>query len=407
MLTHRHWRVVQQQKQFRWRVDIYWIVLLCSLTVLLTACSKFHPAQSGSQTPTTIPTLLHTVLVTPTVTLPTITLQVIGCPSGLSLNWDSLVGTKANVNKVEKVLCGNLEGNGALQAVVNVRYYSPDAKSDCYVYDNITGTPVQRFSALGLLHGDAQISTVGTLMTAEVGAGDSVKSVQDIFKEYQWNPSNATFVQLLFPGMYPNTNHYQAEQDQAQLNAEIAAGDKHDAWKATFYGVVDNLAKHIFYWTNFSTSTVRYSLSTGTYIAAVTNLEPSGGGFIASMFHLDGVTSNIYEVAQVTSLDGSALLNNPTAGLQVSNPVNASGSSFATGTTLGHIVIYNDLYNKVGDSGAISSSISSGQVNFTKSVTYQLNAKGLQEGMVAFYATNQNSILQSKQVVMVKVFLSA
>ncbi len=407
MQTHRYWRVVQQQMQFCRRVDIGGIVLLCSLIVLLTACSTFHPAQSGSQISTTTPTSsVPTGSATPTATLPTITLQVIGCPSGLSLNWDSLVGTKANINKVEKVICGNLEGNGTLQAVVNVRSYSPDAKSDCYVYDNITGTPVRRFSSLGLLHGDVQISTVGTIMTAEIGAGDSVKSVHDIFKEYQWNPSNATFVQILFPGMYPDTNHYQAEQAQAQLNAELVAGDKHDAWKATFYGVVNNLAKHIFYWTNFSASTVRYSLSTGTYIAAVTNLGPGGGGFIANMFHLDGVTSNIYEVAQVTSLDGSAMLNTPTTGIQVSNPVNASGSSFATGTTLGHIVIYNDLYNKVGDSGAIPSS-SSGQASFTKSITYQLNEKGLQEGIVAFYATNQNSILQSNQVVMVKVFLSA
>ena len=72
--------------------------------------------------------------------LPTITLQVVGCPA-LSINWDSLIGTHTNVNKVQKVTCGSLEGNGLLQALVNVRYYTPGAKLDFYVYDNLSGTP--------------------------------------------------------------------------------------------------------------------------------------------------------------------------------------------------------------------------------------------------------------------------
>ena len=99
---------------------------------------------------------------------PTITLQVVGCPT-LSINWDSLIGTHSNVNKVQKVTCSNLEGGGSLQALVNVRYYTPDAKLDVYVYDNLSGTPAQRFKVQGLVDGDAQISPTGTITTAEIG----------------------------------------------------------------------------------------------------------------------------------------------------------------------------------------------------------------------------------------------
>ena len=71
-------------------------------------------------------------------------------------------------------------------------------------------------------------------------------------------------------------------------------------------------------------------------------------------------------------------------------------------------MIYDDTYTIVGNSGAISSSQAPGTyVNFTQSVSYHLNAPGLQEGVVAFLGTNQNNASLSNQVAMVKVFFSA
>ena len=77
-----------------------------------------------------------------------------------------MVGTKAGVNKVQKVTCGTFE-NGVLAALVNVRYYSSDDKMDFYVYDNLSGTPTKRFEVQGLIGGDAQISPTNTIITAE------------------------------------------------------------------------------------------------------------------------------------------------------------------------------------------------------------------------------------------------
>lgn len=256
-----------------------------------------------------------------------------------------------------------------------------------------------------LLDGDAQISPVGSIITSEIGSGDSLKGNPDVFKEYQWR--NGTFVQILFPGIFPDMTHYQAEEDQAKLNAELATGKKTDAWKATYFGPAQHLAKDIFHWTNISTASVTFSNHDGVYIVAITNLGPGGGGFIARMYHLDYSITNIYEITEVTSIDGSTSITAPSAAAEVSSPITISGTTLASGVVLGKIVIYNDIYISDGDSGDIHSPTSGGYVNFTRPVTYQLNAPGMQEGTIVFYGTNQNNTNVSNQAIMIKVFLKA
>ena len=380
-------------------------LLCCCLIIVASSCAKVPSKKGPAQAFTPVATSNAIASPTPTPKPPTITLQVIGCPSGLSLNWDNLVGTQVNLNKVQKVMCGSLEGSGSFEALVNVRYYTPDAKLDYYVYDNLNGTPSRTFSMQGLLDGDAQISPSGTIMTAEIGPQDTIKTKPDVFKEYQWNGS--AFGQAMFPGMYPDMTYYQAEQNQAQLNTELAAGNKQNAWRTVFLGVPDHLAKLIFHWTNIDTHTVRFQSSTGTYIVAVYNLGPGGGGFIATMFHLDNSEANTFEIMHLTSIDGSVLLSTPTTGVQLGNPLTISGSTYANGTVLGKAVIYNDTFIDIGDSGDIRSPASAGYVNFTKSINYHLNSSGVQEAAVAFYWTNQNNSNFTNQVVIVKVLLTS
>jgi hypothetical protein len=382
-------------------------VILCGLLFLLSGCAKV-PARSGSvqDVSTQLPRVQTSVVSpTPTPKPVVITLQVTGCPPGLTLNWDMLVGTKASVNKVQTVSCGSLEGSGSLDALIGVRYYTADARLDSYVYGDLFATPHRLFAMGGLLNGDVQISPAGTIMTAESGSGDPVLGQRDVFKEYSW--SGTAFQQILFPGIYPDMTYYQAELDQSRLNAELAAGDKRDAWKATFSGVANQLAKQIFHWTSTRFSTIQFSNHNGSYIGSVTNLGPGGGGFVASMFHLDNNASNIFVIKQVSSLDGGTALTSPTMGLQLNSPTSISGSALAAGGVLGRVVIYSDTFIAFGDSGDIPSPGSGGYVNFSRSVTYRLNSAGTQEGLVAFYATTQNDAFLSNQVVMVKVFLAA
>ena len=380
---------------------------LCGLVFLLSGCAKV-PARSGTvQDVSTQMPVVQTPVFSPTPTPKpvVITLQVTGCPPGIALNWDMLVGTKAGVNKVQTVSCGSLEGSGSLDALIGVRYYTPGARLDSYVYDNLFAPPHRIFVMQDLLNGDAQISPAGTIMTAESGSGDPVLGSRDVFKEYRWD--GATFQQILFPGIYPDMTYYQAEQDQSRLNAELAVGNKRDAWKATFSGVANELAKQIFHWTSTHFSTIQFSNHSGSYVASVTNLGQGGGGFVASMFHLDNNASNVFIIKQVSSLDGGTALTSPAAGVQLISPISITGSALAAGGVLGRVVVYSDTFIAFGDSGDIPNPGSGGYVNFSKSVSYRLNSAGTQEGLVAFYATTQNNAFLSNQVVMVKVFLTA
>lgn len=381
------------------------LLLLSGLLLFLTACSSIFtaPSQSGASTPAshTVPT--QAAAGTPTPKVPTITQQVIGCPT-LSVNWDTLVGTKANVNKVQKVTCGSLEGAGSVVAVVGARSYTPDAKLDVYVYDDLTGTPTQRFKLIGLLDGDAQISPTGTLLTAEMGAnGDT--SLQNIFKEYQWN--GTSYAQMLFPFLYPDVTHYQAELDQAHYNAETAAGRNTEQWKTSGAVEAQHLAQHVFFWTNVSTTVLKFSQAQDLVQVQATNLGTGGGGFIATFHHLDGNVNNIVEVASLVGSDGYTAITNPTSGAQLTSPVSIAGTALATGKILGAVVLYDDTFTKVGASDDITSPLSSGLASYTGSVVYALSTHGVQEGVIAFYGTTQNNTSLRSQVTMVKVFLSA
>jgi hypothetical protein len=393
-------------------------LLLCNLVILLTACTSILSSPSQGSGSSSTNTTDSPPMVTPTPTSavsPTAanvspaTMLLVGCPPSLALNWNSVVGTHTNVNKVEKVICGTLEGAG-MQAVVNVRYYSPNAKLDVYVYDNITATPTRRFSLQGLLNGDAFISSVGTLVTAEVSPNDVIQGGQDLFKEYKWN--GTTFGQVIFPAMYPDMTRYQAEQDQNRVNAELAALPQgapktqiRDAWKLSPGGVVGHLAQTIFHWQHYTVTLPQGAAKLSILPITVTNL--AGGGFTATVHHLNEVPTNIFEVWQVTSSDGNSSITSPTAYAQLSSPASISGSALASGNVIGQVVVYNDVFINVGTSDPIRSAVSGSIVQFTNTVKYQPDASGLEEGTIAFYATKQNNVAISNEVVMVKVFLRA
>ncbi len=404
-------RKAQQEQPLRYYRRLT-LALICSLTILLSACSLFPaPSQTGAGVDFTTPTVSSTSTVSATPSFkpsPITLLPPVNCPS-LSINWDSLIGTKANVNKAQKVICGNLEGNGALTALVLVRYYTPDATMDFYVYDNLGGTPVQRFVVRGLAQGDAQISPTNTIITAQNADHDPLGA--NLFKEYQWN--GAGFGQIEFPGLFPDMTHYQAEQVQASVNAQLAQATAtptapHDVWQNSAFPVVGRLAQELFRWpaSQETNSVVTYNSGLGQYVIQATNLGPGGGGFVATLFRLDNVPTNIFEVKQISSIDGTLLLASPAANAQVTSPVKLSGSYQSSGTILGRVVLYNDTYLIMSDTGPIHGSASTGNATFAPSISYHLNASGTQEGLVAFYTTNQNNIALTNQMVMVKVFFS-
>jgi hypothetical protein len=388
--------------------------LLCSIVLLLLSSCSLFPAPAKSGTPTTdagsgdSPTSIVSPTTTPTG--PAINFSISGCPTSLpAIKWDSLAGTKPGVNKVQHVSCGTFE-NGALAALVLIRYYSPDSKMDFAVYDNLFGTPARRFSVQGLIGGDARISPTNTIMTAENPNNDSLGP--NVFKEYQWNGS--AYTQILFPGMFPDATHYQAEQSQALVNTQLAQATatpnaNPNIWQTSAFGVLNRLASNIFHWTSVSSKTLIFNPPSGTYTFQTFNNGPGGGGFSSTLMRLDNVATNIFEIKQITSIDGTLLLSSPAYGITqpLTSPVKVSGSYNSTGTILGRAALYDDTYVLLGDTGATHGSASTGLVAFAPTVSYKLDTQGLQEGIVAFYVTNQNNIALSNQVILLKVFFSA
>lgn len=379
------------------------------LSVLLGACSNpfAQPEQGGA--PITITPGPTQAVASPTPSVPprVITLHISSsCPSYVaSTNWDKVLNTNPAVDKVQLVNCGSLEGAGSMEAVVGVGYVTPDAKLDVYVFDNLTsGKPTVTFKVPGLIDGDAQVSPTGTLMTAEIGLHGVATKNQNLFKEYQWNGSS--FVQVLFPYLYPDMTHYQAEQDNTLFATEVAANQKADIWKTSGTEEAGHLATSIFRWTSVTQSVLRFDSAADTIIVQTNNTGPGGGGFIATLHHLDGNIHNILEIASVTPVDAYTSLSSPAAGAQVKSPLNVAGTAQKGTSVLGEVVVYDDTYVQAGTSGPIAST-GSGYASFSHLISYTLNAPGVQEGVVVLMTTTQNNMALTSQIEMVKVFLSA
>src|SRR6266566_2930234 len=191
----------------RWLLAVLPVFL--GLTLVLSACNQ--DSGSGSSTGTTKP---------PVATAEPIQLGPQPCPAAVqsAAHWETIVATSAT-QKVEGVLCGYLMGVPTLQAVVKVRYGGTASLLDIAVYAHITGTnPSRIFYLKGLPHGDVGISNFNTLLTGEIdlmpnqhASVPPTQVQQDLYREFKWSESAGTFVQVAFPGLFPDLTRYQAE----------------------------------------------------------------------------------------------------------------------------------------------------------------------------------------------------
>src|SRR5205823_5610826 len=187
--------------------------VLLVLMLLLTACITNNPPAGSGNTTSTV-----TVGSTPTVNAsPTSDKD----PCKDTSYWKSIVNLQ-NGQTVESVSCGKLIGTPDQQAVVNVRNAGNDKLLDVHFYRNITSAhPEELFMLSSLVHGDARVSLVNTLITAEVDKNSSINKgkpegqlTQDLFREFKWSAAAGTLVRIASPAFYPDLTRYQAEADQ-------------------------------------------------------------------------------------------------------------------------------------------------------------------------------------------------
>jgi hypothetical protein len=377
------------------------ISMLMLLVLLLTACGSNDKAiGSGTSTPTS--NANHS---TPTPTPKD--------PCKDPSYWDTIVGLHDG-QKVESVSCGKAMGTDDLQAVVDVRNTGDDKLLDVHFYRHITSAhPQELFKLSGLVHGDARVSLVNTLITAEVDKNSSVNKgkpegqlTQDLFREFKWSDGAQTLARTVFPGFYPDLTRYQAEADQAGINTAD------QSWKLDAIATVKHFMVALL---NFpANSTVKLISGGGAHdLQAVVNVTyPTIQGCCnfppnkVTLERLDGNAHNgIWIVTAVTS--DSLSISLPHSGAMLLSPATVTGSGSSFEAQVGTVYILDHLYNIVGSARAISSNPGSFNGPFSASVPYSSTfSNGVEEGIVLLNNNGGSGVAAISKVVMVKVLLT-
>jgi hypothetical protein len=397
-------------KNFLWQRNNWFIALslLFLLALSLAACGNNGngtSAGSGNATPTV------TAVSTPSVNAnPGSDQDPCKDPS----YWNSIVGLHAG-QAVESVSCGKVISTDDRQAVVDVRNAGEDELLDVHFYRNITSThPQEVFELTGLVHGDAKVSLVNTLITAEVDKNSSINKgksedqfTRDLFREFKWSDGVGPLVRTAFPGFYPDLTRYQAEADQARFK------DAGQSWKLDAIATVKHFMVALLKFP--ANSTVKLISGGGEHdLQAVVNVTyPSVQGCCTfthikvTLNRLEGnAQDGIWIVTAVTSESLSMTL--PHSGEMLMSPATVTGSGSSFESQVGTVYILDHLYNTVGSASAITSNPGSFVGPFSASVPYTVSFNsGVQDGIVLLNNNGGTGLAAIAEVVMVKVLLTA
>jgi len=362
------------------------------LTLILSACNGAGSTTTANNIATRSAGSGNNSTTTTTGPAPQVKLGTQPCPEAVKdpSYWDSIVGTQANVSKVENVRCANLVGNSSLQALITVRYDGTGQVLDIYVYNNITDpSPTQIFKLQNLYKGNARISGYNTLLTAEVDQDSSVNKhvssnatlTQDLFREFKWSDGAGTLIPVTFPGIFPDLTRYQAETAQAQVN------QGHQPWRLSAIQTAQALAANLLHWSPSAPATLLSGGGNSDLNAVVTVKSTNTGSatITVTLSRLEGNSNgNIWEATSVTSPDLSISI--PQDRDLLTNPITVKGTGNAFEGRVGKVIVLDHLYTDIGHGEAIGVA-GNGSTTFSMSVTYNSTFKsGLQEGVVVLYS---------------------
>lgn len=385
------------------------LLVMLFLIAMLAACGAGSSATPGSTT-TASATLKSTATssANPTGT-PEISLGVQPCPgdTGNPAYWQAIIGTTGGPLKVQSVSCAHMTGNTSFQALVTGQRSSAGPTLDVYVFNNITSAaPTKIFQANGLVKGAAKISHYSTVMTAQAdelsalntGKPESAMTA-DLFREFKWSASAGKLVQTVFPGIFPNLTRWQAEDDQASVNAG------HQPWKLSATQVADALVVSLLDWSASSPTTL---LSGGGAhdvgaVVRVRNNLPVSGAILVTMSRLEGNTDGGIWEAIAVKVDGMSITS-PDPLTILSNPVSVKGTGNAFEGVIGRVIVLDHLYHSLGQANA-TGVIGMGQTTFSTSLNFQTTfPAGVQEGVLVLSApSNANGSIAA--AVMQKVLI--
>ena len=278
---------------------------------------------------------------------------------------------------------------------------------DVFVFDKITDPhPQLLWHESRLLHGDAKVSGDNSVMTSQVDANSSINKgklenawTNDLFREFKWSSKSGTFVQVVFPGMFPDMTRWQAEQAQSA----VLAGQ--DPWRL-------DPVQTTLHW-NLIAGTAKLVKSGGPYdlAAEVDVTYPDQGGPTTNipitkviLNRLDGAVNGVWEITSVSS--DWLFIYTPKSGTTISSPVTVTGFGPQFEAVIGAVHIRDHLYNEiqVGSNFAMAPDGSSPPSQFSLDVTYTSSSKGMaQEGIVELAHSSGASF--ARGTVMVKVLI--
>lgn len=324
--------------------------------------------------------------------------------------WDTILGIDRRVVGVGTVSCANLKGDPSLQALITV-YHSNGQLTDVYMYDHITEAhPVRLFALPGLLRGGAMISSVSTVLIARADRNSSINKGKpdeqltvDLYREFQWEGTAGSFVQVAFPGMYPDLTRWQAED--AQDRTVLQQG----TWQLDALQTARRFANQ-FLPASPSSPALQVQLVSGggardltARVNAAFPINATALGPITqiTLKRLEGRVNGVWEVTAVRA-DWMSI-SSPTGG-RISTPVTVTGDGSQFESQVGNVYILDHLYMRIGHAFAMGTA-GFGSGPFTVSVSYISSFQGgLQEGIVALVHTGGASF--DTGVVMVKVLIN-
>ncbi len=376
------------------------LLLILFLSLLCTGCSLFgddagksaQQKRSGGVSKSTSSAIL---------------LGAQACPDAVKdpTIWNGFVPLNSG-QSIERVLCGNLLGISALQAVVLVRHTGSDRVLDIFVYSNITTAHATAiFSLKGLLHGDAKISGYNTLLTAQedpnslYNKGQAKQWTADLYREYKWSDAKGALIQVAFSGIFPDLTRYQAEFEQSQVNN--AQGFQQ--WRLSVVTTTQHFCEKLLKWPSDIPVTV---VSGGGIhdIHAVVQVKQSSSRLVT--IKLDRLERNanggLWEV--IDAQTDKFALSVPQNEQPLTSPVTITGHG--GGETIGTVHVLDHLYSEGGQSEAWGAS-ATGDGSFSKSVPYTLSFQGgVQEGLIMLSVSNASDHTVIGMV-LAKVLLSA
>ena len=323
--------------------------------------------------------------------------------------WTQFVSAPPAIRVADSVSFGPLLGNGSWQAVVVARDIlgGGPVYRDVFVFDKITDPhPQLLWHESRLLHGDAKVSGYNTVMTSQVDANSSINKgklegawTNDLFREFKWSSKSGTFVQVVFPGMFPDMTRWQAEESQ---NAVLA---DQDSWRLDPVQTTQH-------W-NLIAGTAKLVQGGGpTDLTAIVNVTYPDKGGPTTNIPITQVTLSAWGDTSMASGRSPQLVltgcssTRPKADTTISSPVTVTGFGPQFEAVIGAVYIRDHLYNgiQVGNNFAMAPDGSSPPSQFSLDVTYTSSMTGIaQEGIVELAHSSGASF--ARGTVMVKVLI--